>query len=211
MVLEFAGVPTFDGSCGSLDATLPKCTRVQATGQVKPCPQAGACLLEATVDGAATWLLHTPCNSTGATVGAVDDACTPTGGEAQPGGGEEASATGTDCEGLAAPRLRADAAASAAPCSLLPAARLPHGLSLPPAAVAVPACYAQAAGIVLGADCNGLAAISELTSDGACCTALKSLGDACLTGILADPNPPSGVNPSDMCAGPAAAWWRTLS
>ena len=70
-------------------------------------------------------------------------------------------------------------------------------LSLPPSA-AVAACYGQAAPIVLGPDCNGLSSISELTPDGACCTALKGLGGDCLSAIFADPSPPQGVTPSDM-------------
>lgn len=61
------------------------------------------------------------------------------------------------------------------------------------------ACYVRGSGIVFGADCSGLEDVSQLTPDGACCTSLEGLGMDCISAMAADPNPPMGLTPGDMC------------
>lgn len=65
---------------------------------------------------------------------------------------------------------------------------------------AVEVCYMRAAPIVLGPDCNDLLAqvFMALGPTNPCCSALKALGQQCITGMLTDPSPPAAVSPQDM-------------
>lgn len=143
------------------------------------------------------------------------------GNDTEAGGGEEAPATSVDCECLqrAPASLRHQLPAAALSRSQYKPGCLPTRppdqpspsplLRTAPPCAAVATCYSVAAAAVLGPDCNGLSAISELTPDGACCTALKGLGGDCLAAIFADPSPPQGVTPGDMYAA-CVAWLRML-